>query len=97
MKPQSLSGSVAQSRQIPRASAYKGEPDTSGKTLIETIRSHRSALTADQLASLLGIRAKQIYKLAKNGRLPVYRFGASIRLDPRITADWLECRLSAAA
>jgi len=58
-------------------------------TIAETIRSRKQALTVIEFAELYGTSKYSVYKLIKRG-LPSVRLGASIRLDPAQTADWLE-------
>ncbi len=60
--------------------------------IVSYIRCRRAALTADDLAELLSMSRKHLYKLAKDGRIPSYRIGGAVRFDPRATADWLENR-----
>jgi len=50
------------------------------------------ALTAPELADLLGLGKTAIYDLAKRGGIPHYRVAGSIRLDPATTAAWLRNR-----
>jgi len=50
------------------------------------------ALTAPELAGLLGLGKTAIYDLAKRGGIPHYRVAGSIRLDPATTAAWLRKR-----
>jgi excisionase family DNA binding protein len=64
--------------------------------LATTIEAKRGTWTAEQLAVLFELSPKTIYAMAKSGRIPVYRFGASIRFDPKIVADWVRARSSAA-
>jgi excisionase family DNA binding protein len=47
-------------------------------------------MTVDHVAGLLGCSTKALYKMVKQKRLPCYRLGAAIRLDPQHTANWLE-------
>jgi excisionase family DNA binding protein len=47
------------------------------------------ALTAKQLAELLNISRKTIFKLAKAGRIPSFRIGTAVRFDARLIIDWL--------
>jgi len=50
------------------------------------------ALTAPELADMLGLGKTAIYDLAKRGGIPYYRVAGSIRLDPATTAAWLRNR-----
>jgi excisionase family DNA binding protein len=58
-------------------------------TLIQILESRREALTAQEVAGLLGVSDKHIYEMVADGRLPAFRVGRSIRLDPQDVADWL--------
>ena len=50
------------------------------------------ALTAPELADLLGLGKTAIYDLAKRGGISHYRVAGSIRFDPATTAAWLPNR-----
>jgi excisionase family DNA binding protein len=52
-------------------------------------RGMKGALTAKQLAELLNINRKTVFKLAKAGRIPSFRVGAAVRFDARLIIDWL--------
>jgi excisionase family DNA binding protein len=47
------------------------------------------AITAVDLAQLLGVSRVTIFKQAKAGRIPCFRIGTCIRFDPRAVAEWL--------
>jgi excisionase family DNA binding protein len=53
------------------------------------LRSAKGALTAKQLAEVLNISPKTIFKMAKAGRIPSFRVGTSVRFDPRLIVDWM--------
>lgn len=61
-------------------------------TLIEIIESNPNALTVEELATLVSQSPKTLYKAIDAGRLPAYRLGGSIRLDPHDVAEWLRNR-----
>ena len=61
-------------------------------SIIEMIRNKENALTVDELASVMSQSPKTLYKAIKAGRLPAYRIGGSIRLDPHEVAEWLDSR-----
>ena len=46
-------------------------------------RGMKGALTAKQLAELLNISPKTIFKMAKAGRIPSFRVGSAVRFDAR--------------
>ena len=59
-------------------------------TLTQKIaRGMKGALTAKQLAELLNISPKTVFKLAKAGRIPSFRVGSAVRFDARLVIDWL--------
>lgn len=58
-------------------------------TLAERIERIEGAMTADQLAKLLGVSKITIFKQAKAGRIPSFRIGTCVRFDPRAVATWL--------
>jgi len=60
--------------------------------LPEIIRRKRHAWTADDLAALLGVSAKYLYKQVRAGRLPAYKLGSMLRFNPMTTAAWLQSR-----
>lgn len=60
--------------------------------LLETLETRETALTVDELGRLLNTSPKTLYKAVKSGRLPAYRVGGSIRLDPTEVAEWLRSR-----
>lgn len=64
-------------------------------SLIETIESMDTLLTVESLGILLSTSPKTLYKAVKAGRLPAYRIGGSIRLDPSEVAAWLRARHTA--
>jgi len=49
----------------------------------------KGALTAKQLARILNISEKTIFKMAKAGRIPSFRVGACVRFDGKLVIDWL--------
>lgn len=64
-------------------------PDSASKSIIDVVAESRSALKVEQLAELLGISKRGLYAQVERGSLPALRIGTSIRLDPKITAQWL--------
>lgn len=62
------------------------------ESLAALVRRRRTAWTAEELAEVLSLSRKHIYKLAKKGRMPSLRIGGAIRFDPHVTATWLESK-----
>ncbi len=69
---------------------HKRQESDDRRDLPTRIRQFRRALSAKQLAELLGTTASNILKKAKAGRMPSYRLFGSVKFDPAITAAWLE-------
>ena len=61
--------------------------------IIETIGGYARALKVEELAELTQISAKTLYRQIRAGKLPAYRIGSQVRLDPEKTAEWLRSRL----
>jgi len=47
------------------------------------------ALTADELADLLAVSVKSIYKLAGKGLIPAFKVGTCLRFNPARVAAWV--------
>jgi len=61
-------------------------------TIVETIEKMDSLLTVEMLGKLLSMSEKTLYKAIRSGKLPAYRLGGSIRLEPTEVAKWLRQR-----
>lgn len=55
----------------------------------ERIAGFDRAMTADDLASILGVSEITVYKHAKAGRIPSFRIGTCVRFCPQAVADWI--------
>jgi excisionase family DNA binding protein len=64
-------------------------------TLAEQLRSKRKALTIGELADLLCIAVRTLYKEVEDDHIPFFRIRSSIRFDPHQVADWLEGKMIA--
>ena len=62
--------------------------------LVEILQEKSQALTVSELAILLRISQRQLYKLAAGNRIPSFKIGASVRFDPASVAAWLGQRMS---
>ena len=78
----------------PRDARGQTEPQLNpgSESLASLVRRRRTAWTAEELAEVLSLSRKHIYKLAKKGRMPSLRIGGAIRFDPHATAAWLESK-----
>ena len=59
-------------------------------TLIEQLRSKKKALTVEELAGLLCVAVRTLYKEVEDDHIPFFRVRTSIRFDAHQVADWLE-------
>ena len=64
-------------------------------TLIEQLRSKKKALTVEELAGLLCVAVRTLYKEVEDDHIPFFRVRSSIRFDPHQVADWLEMKMPA--
>ena len=62
-------------------------------TLAERLRSKNKALTVEELADLLGVAIRPVYKEVEDDRIPFFRVRSSIRFDPHQVDDWLEGKM----
>ena len=61
--------------------------------LADQLRSKKRALTVEELADVLGVAIRTVYKEAEDDRIPFFRVRSSIRFDPHQVADWLEGKM----
>ncbi len=50
------------------------------------------ALVVKDLAPILRVSSTKLYNMAREGRIPSYRLGGSVRFDPHAVAVWLRSR-----
>ena len=60
-----------------------------GASLATSVESKPRALLVSEVAELLSISGRQVYKLAAEHRIPYLRIAGSIRFDPSALASWL--------
>jgi len=65
--------------------------------LVDSLAKRATALTVADVASLLNISERQVYKLAADGRIPCFKIGNSIRFDPAAFAAWLRKKITPAS
>ena len=87
--PSSYQSTGREIRSIPKVS--ENDP-RSQATIADQIERFQGALTARQLSELLSVYAVTVFKMAKSGRLPSFRIGASVRFCPATIARWLRKR-----
>jgi excisionase family DNA binding protein len=65
--------------------------------LAESLEQKRRALLVVDVAQLLNISERQVYKLVAGHRIPCFKIGASIRFDPLAISAWLRRKMAPAA
>ena len=65
--------------------------------LADLIESKPRALRVSDVAAILNVSERQVYKLSAEHLLPSFRVGASLRFCPKQTAAWLRQKMSVAA
>jgi excisionase family DNA binding protein len=61
----------------------------------QILEQKKGALRANDIARVLDLSEKQIYKMAASGEIPSLRIASSVRFDPHDFAKWLRTRSSA--
>ena len=72
-----------------------GGQNTTG--LADSLDRKTSALTVADVAELLSISERQVYKLVAQHRIPCFKIGGSIRFDPFAIALWLRQKMAPAS
>jgi excisionase family DNA binding protein len=62
--------------------------------LADILCGKKRALTVFEVADLLNISERQVYKLAAEFRIPCFKIGGSIRFDPAAVAEWLRQKMA---
>ncbi len=65
-------------------------------TTLELLQARRGLLTAEELAALLNVSEKTVYRWSKSGVLPSVRIGTLVRFEPAAVSGWLRERGAAA-
>ncbi len=65
--------------------------------LADSLDRKRRALLVTEVAELLNVSERQVYKLAAAHRIPCFRIGGSIRFDPLAISAWLRQKMSPAS
>ena len=58
--------------------------------LVENLGKHQRALKVSEVADLLQVSPMTIYRAAKDGSLPSFKVGSSLRFDPKAIITWLK-------
>jgi len=60
--------------------------------LAEIVEGKKEALRVEELARILDVSIKKIYRMAAKGQIPSLKISSSIRFDPHDVAVWLRGR-----
>lgn len=52
------------------------------------------AINVAELAWVLDVSERHIYKLVQSGEIPHFRVGSSVRFDPQIVDRWLQSMMA---
>jgi excisionase family DNA binding protein len=69
----------------------------SENSIADMVEKFETAITVQQLATILQCSRGQIYKLVDEGRLPALKVGTLVRLYPAQIADWIRSKMTIAA
>lgn len=58
--------------------------------MLEDLKARRSAMTVRELAEILHLSEREIYKLAASNQIPHFKIGSSVRFDAATVLIWLE-------
>jgi excisionase family DNA binding protein len=61
--------------------------------LADSIDGRTNALTVSDVAELLKVSERQVYKLAAENLIPSFKVGGSVRFDPATIAAWLRQKI----
>ena len=62
---------------------------TTSYSVIEAVESHKGLLTARDLAEILNVTPKTVYKGAAAKQIPSFRVCGALRFEPRSLSFWL--------
>ena len=62
--------------------------------LTDCLDGKRRALVVTDIAEILSISERQVYKLVASHRIPCFKIGGSIRFDPLAISVWLRQKMS---
>ena len=60
--------------------------------LIEELEARSGGIKVSDLAAILGVDDKHIYRMAARGQIPSFRVGGAVRFDPQEVAKWLRTK-----
>lgn len=61
--------------------------------MLEELKAKRTAMTVKELAKILSLSQREVYKLAATNQIPHFKIGTSVRFDPPAVIVWLEAKM----
>lgn len=61
--------------------------------VVDILRKRNTPLTVEELAPILHVSPRQLYKLAAANRIPNFKIKMSVRFDPEDICEWFEEKL----
>jgi len=62
--------------------------------ILEVLRARKKAWTIPELTELLNLGRRTLYDEVEAGKLPAFRFGTAIRINPSDAVIWVEARMT---
>ena len=66
--------------------------DDSCHSVLKILDLRGTAMTVDEVATLLNVSPRHIYQLVKDGKMPHFKIGGVVRLNPDEVKAWLDGR-----
>jgi excisionase family DNA binding protein len=79
-----------------REALTRGDLGKKTAGLVGCLNERRQALLVTDVAELLNVSERHVYKLAAAHRIPCFKVGGSIRFDPFAISAWLRQKMSPA-
>ena len=73
-----------------------GEANSESVGLADSLEQKKRALLVVEVAQLLNVSQRQVYKLVAGHRIPCFKIGSSIRFDPVAISAWLRGKMAPA-
>jgi excisionase family DNA binding protein len=61
--------------------------------MLEELKAKRSAMTVKEVAEILSLSQREIFKLAASNQIPHFKIWSSVRFEPSLVVIWLEERM----
>lgn len=79
-------------RQFNRSTGFNFMASEQPTDLFTELERRKTFLTVEELADILNVSTKSVYRMTKKGILPHMKIGTQIRLEAATTARWLRGR-----